>query len=298
MPGTSPATPTPNGNIPKPQARPINPIQTVSGSSPATLSGAILTSPAIATTAHFRDVGIRSVAMRANRKRGPDVAYAGQPLRYEIIVRNSGTSLLHQVHVEDEIPVGVRFLNSEPASETGGNRLSWNLGVLEPLAERRIRVDVQPPGEGELQTRATVTVSGAASLRTLIVQPKLAVAVRGAEEVSVGDTVPFQIQVTNAGGVPIAGLTLRSRFSDGLQHAQGSMIEADIGTLSPGATRTLSLSATAVHGGTQSCDITAIAGGAVKRSRRSFACWNRACNCTATVRRGALSKAKSDSNWK
>jgi uncharacterized repeat protein (TIGR01451 family) len=262
MPGTPPAMPTPNGNIPKPQARPSNPIQPVGGS-PATLSGAILTSPAIATTptAAVMSGTAQSPCVQIE-KRGPEVAYAGQPLRYEIIVRNSGTSALQQVHVEDEIPIGVRFLNSEPASETGGNRLSWNIGLLEPLAERRIRVEVQPPGEGELQTRATVTVSGAASLRTLIVQPRVAVAVRGPEEVSVGDTVPFQIHVTNAGGVPISGLTLRSRFSDGLQHAQGSMIEADIGALSPGATRTVSLSTTAARGGIQSCDITAMAGGA------------------------------------
>jgi uncharacterized repeat protein (TIGR01451 family) len=194
-------------------------------------------------------------------KRGPVVANFGEPLRYEIVVRNPGAVAVTQVRVEDEIPAGVRLMTTEPPSETPGNRPSWSFASLEPFAEKRIRVEIQAPGEGELQTKATVTFSGSAVLRTMVVQPKLTLAMRGPEQVSAGDAVPFQIQASNSGGVPIAGVTLRSRLTDGLHHPNGSMIEADLGTINPGETRTVTLTTTATRGGQQTCDVIAVAGG-------------------------------------
>src|SRR5204863_8925126 len=138
--------------------------------------------------------------------------------------------------VEDEIPAGVHFVGSDPPSETAGNRLTWSIGSIEPYAERHIRVDVQPPGEGELQTRATVTFTGSTTLRTLVVQPRITLAMRGPEQVSVGDAVPFQIQATNTGGVAVPGLTLRGHLTDGLQHPQGNEILAYLGSLAAGQT--------------------------------------------------------------
>src|SRR5262249_17938037 len=87
--------------------------------------------------------------------------------------------------------------------------------------------------------------------------------------VSVGDAVPFQIQIQNAGGVAVTGLTLRSRLSDGLQHPQGNFIEADLGSLAAGATRTVTLTTTASHGGAQSCEVTATANGGDATARNS-----------------------------
>ena len=50
---------------------------------------------------------------------------------------------------------------------------------------------------------------------------------------STGDAVPFQIQVANTGGVPVVGLLLRSRLSDGFEHPQGNFVEAEIASLPP-----------------------------------------------------------------
>ena len=44
---------------------------------------------------------------------------------------------MFNVRVDDETPAGVRFVIAEPPTETPGNRLSWNIGTLEPYAERR-----------------------------------------------------------------------------------------------------------------------------------------------------------------
>jgi uncharacterized repeat protein (TIGR01451 family) len=264
MPGSPPPPATPNGNIPLRQAPlPSNPIIPASGSNPATLSRSVLTSPAIApsTGGPLKSSGGTQSPCVQIEKRGPEIGYIGQPLRYDIVVRNAGLTPVQQVRVDDEIPAGVRYVGSDPPGEAAGNRLTWHIGALEPYAERHIRVDVQPPGEGELQTRATVTFSGAASLRTLVVQPRVTLAMRGPEQVAAGDPVPFQITATNTGGTAIPSLTLRGRLTDGLQHPQGSFIEADLGALGPGESRTVTLTTTAARGGVQSCEVTATPGG-------------------------------------
>jgi uncharacterized repeat protein (TIGR01451 family) len=272
MPGTPPPTATPNGNIQRRQAPPpTSPIVQMGGSNPGTLTRSVLTSSPIAPAAGSpanSSNGVQSPCVQIE-KRGPEVAYVGQPLRYEIVVRNSGLTPVWQVRVEDEIPAGIRFVASEPPCESAGNRLTWIIGSLEPYAERHIRVEVQPPGEGELQTRATVTFSGSTTLRTLVVQPRITLAMRAPEQVSVGDPVLFQIQATNTGGVAVPGLTLRGRLTDGLQHPQGSEILADLGALAPGQTRTATLTTTALRGGLQSCDVAAAVGGEGANARAS-----------------------------
>jgi uncharacterized repeat protein (TIGR01451 family) len=191
--------------------------------------------------------------------RGPEVTNLSQPLSYEIIVRNTGPVPVYHVRVEDELPGGVRYLGGEPMAEMGANRLTWNLATLEPGAERRLRADVQPTAEGELRTSAAVTFSTVASLRTQVVQPRLVVAMRGPDQAYAGEAVPFQINVSNPGSAPVTNLLLRGKLPEGLQHPQGQVVEAELGTLAPGESRTVTLTTTAVRGGRHVAEV--VAGG-------------------------------------
>lgn len=268
MPGApAPPAPTPNGNF----AKPGSPVVPVSGANPSPLSRAILSAPALEPTAgSFTAAPSVQAPCVLIEKRGPETAYLGQPLQYEIIVRNPGPSPAYNVRVEEELPPPVKFVGSEPQSENTNGRPTWSLGNMEPNSERRIRLQVQPPGEGELRTCATVTFSGTASLRTQVVQPRVAIAVRSPEQVSAGETVPIQIQLSNSGAVAVSNLVVRGRLSDGLQHPQGSQIEAEIGTLAAGETRSITLTATAIRGGGQTCEVIASAGGIEAAGRASM----------------------------
>ena len=275
MPGTPAQTmPTPNGNFANPpvqhQRPTANPIVPVSGGNPSTLSNAILAAPAIVpAVGSFNAAPTVQAPCVLIEKRGPETTLLGQPIQYEIIVRNPGPSPVYNVRVEEELPPPVKFVSSEPLSENSTGRPTWTLGNLEPNSERRIRVQVQPPGEGELRTCASVTFSGTAILKTQVVQPHLAVTVRSPEQVSAGDPVPIQIQLSNSGSVAIPNLVLRGRLSDGLQHPQGSNIEAEIGSLAAGETRSITLATTAIRGGGQTCELTATAAGVEATGRSS-----------------------------
>src|SRR5262249_53541062 len=69
---------------------------------------------------------------------GPETASVGLPVSYEIVVRNRGQVPVAYVKVDDELPQAFRYLGGEPKAEFPGERLSWNLGVMEPGSERRI----------------------------------------------------------------------------------------------------------------------------------------------------------------
>jgi uncharacterized repeat protein (TIGR01451 family) len=197
-------------------------------------------------------------------KAGPPTVAAGKPFAYEIVARNTGAVPVFNVRVEDEIPGGARFLNADPRPEVHGDRLSWNVGDLPVGGERRLKVEIQPVGEGELTAGATVTFSASSSLKTLIIRPKLALTVAGPEGIQVGDPVEFRIQVANVGTGPATNVVLHDNLPAGLWHSQGHRIDADLGTLAPGETKIVPLQTTAVKAGPQANDISVTADDGLK----------------------------------
>jgi uncharacterized repeat protein (TIGR01451 family) len=184
-------------------------------------------------------------------KVGPPYVTVGKPLVYQIIARNTGSVPVFNVRVEEEIPPGARFQNAEPKPEVRGEHLAWNLGSLEVGAERRIQIEIQPAGEGEFASNAVVTFSASSGLKTQITRPKLTLTQDAPETVQMGDPAVFQIHVTNDGTGPATGVVVHVNLPGGLWHDHGSHLDADLGTLPAGATKTVALQTTTVRSGRQ-----------------------------------------------
>ena len=189
-------------------------------------------------------------------KVGPAAVPVGKPLTYQIIARNTGAIPLMQVRVEDEIPAGARFVTADPRPEVQGTHLVWKFNSLDRGTERRIEVEIQPGGEGEITSTALVTFSAASGMKTQVTRPKVTMSQLGPETVPLGDPAVFQIQVSNEGTGPATGLALHAHLPAGLWHDKGSQIDADLGTLAPKETRVLSLQTTAIRAGRQVNEIT------------------------------------------
>src|SRR5262249_16801222 len=142
-------------------------------------------------------------------------------------------------------------------AEASGEKMAWNVGVLEPGSERKIRVELQPQSECELRGQATVTFSTSAAIKTTVVRPRLAVTMTGPENALSGEQVAFQIQVSNPGPGAVKNLVLRDKLPAGLQHPQGSLIEAELGTLNPGESKNVTLRTIAAAGGQQANEVIA-----------------------------------------
>ncbi len=206
-------------------------------------------------------------------KIGPEAVNAGQPFTYEIVVRNPGKTPAQFVRVQDQLTGNVRYLRSEPKAELFERQLLWNLGTLEGGAERRIKVEVLPTGEGELLATATATCSARTSLRTRIQQPKLSIVKKGPETAQVGETVKFELMISNLGSGPVEKVLLRDLMPAGLQHpaqrSPGDTIEADLGTLAPGQSKTIDMTVKAVQAGRFVNQATVSAPGVAEASAQS-----------------------------
>jgi uncharacterized repeat protein (TIGR01451 family) len=199
---------------------------------------------------------------------GPGQVAPDQPLPYDIVVRNPGTVVVGRVHIEDLLPSGARLLWSEPAAEVQGERMGWNLGNIEAGGERRVRVEIQPTGQGELLLCPSASFATAVGCRTHVVRPPFAVTLQAAETAQRGSAVTFQIQVTNHGTNPLNRVVLRAQLSPGLQHPQGNEVATELGTLGPGETRTVPLETVAAQAGRLITEAVAVAeGGLQARSR-------------------------------
>src|SRR5262245_60976918 len=112
---------------------------------------------------------------------GPETANAGRPAAFELVVRNSGKSPLYHLRLEQELRPGIRCLGAEPPGDMPGDRLIWNLGILDAGAEKRIKVQLQSSTEGEMRCKATATFSTSCAVTTRFSRAKLSVAISGPE---------------------------------------------------------------------------------------------------------------------
>ncbi|HZT79132.1 MAG TPA: hypothetical protein VFA26_02835 [Gemmataceae bacterium] len=242
-PGASPPQP-----LPAVHAEPISPrpaysvraggIQRVSGEEPAPMPAV---APPAAPGAQAANVSVEVV--------GPEAINLGKPFTCEIVVKNAGSAAVHGIRVEGQLPAGGRYLGGEPMADTRGGRPAWTFDTLGAGAERRIKVEIQPGGEGDLQTSATVTVSASSCLRSKVTRPALTLVKKGPETAQVGDEVEYHLLITNTGSGPATHVLLRDLLPQGLQHPAGDRIEADLGTIDAGMTRDITVKAKAVRAG-------------------------------------------------
>jgi uncharacterized repeat protein (TIGR01451 family) len=185
----------------------------------------------------------------------------GGEFRYELIVKNSGILPVTSVRVEDELPLGAKYVGSDPPAEINSDRLGWAIGSLDAGTEKRISVRLKPSDEGDLRSRATVSYSAAVDARTKITRPRLAVVVTGSEVCKAGDETTFQIKVSNNGTGPAQQMVLQAMLSDGLLHPAGLKLEMAMANLPPGESKVIPLKVNAAKAGIQGCQVVVVATG-------------------------------------
>lgn len=252
---SQPAVPPPSGPQPlvptvAPQAVPVAPMAAASHVTP------FPDMPLLAKQAP--SVAIEYIA--------PESVGVGQALECVLLVRNTGSSAVANVRVEDELPAGSQLISSDPIAEHSGDRLSWNLGTLDAGAEKRIKISIKPGAEGEIRSRAIVRFTSGAEARIKVTRPRIAVALSGQESARVGDEVPFSIKITNTGSGTANHVLIKARLSDGLHHPAGSQIEAMIDRLQAGESKTITLRAMATRSGANNCQIHALGDGLAAES--------------------------------
>jgi uncharacterized repeat protein (TIGR01451 family) len=184
---------------------------------------------------------------------GPGTAKVGQPVSYQIIVKNISTAAVEDVVIKNPIPSGITVTATEPKAVTEDNVLFWKLGTLEPRQQKRLDLQMVPSATGAIACHATVTLSGSASTRLRVFEPKLTIKATGPAKVIIGDPVAITLTITNPGDATAEAVKIVTTLSDGLEHARGKTIDYDLGNLASRETRTVQLLCAAKSGGTQQC---------------------------------------------
>jgi uncharacterized repeat protein (TIGR01451 family) len=175
----------------------------------------------------------------------------GQPMACEIVVQNNGARPVADVRVEAALPAGARLVKSEPPATVHEQKLTWELHDLEAGAQRRLKLEVQPGGAGELDLRPHVSFQPGSGLRTKVVRPPFAVELTASsEKVARGEKIRFTIRVANNSEATLKSIQLYDTLPAGLHHPSGPKIAASLGDLLPNDSRTITLETSAVETGT------------------------------------------------
>jgi uncharacterized repeat protein (TIGR01451 family) len=212
-------------------------------------------------------------------KRGPAVLKQGMPASYQIVVHNAGSQPSGPVRIEDEIPPVARVQGGDPVPLQLGDKATWTLASLDPGAARTLQLELLAIASGEFVSQTTAFVSAASTSTRARVNDEpialtppatglLAIKVNNPAKASVGQQVVFEVQVTNLSPQPLADLVLHVRLDEGLSHSAGKEIEADVGGLAAGATKTYRVPLAAARLGVHNVEVKIVAAGGAEAATR------------------------------
>lgn len=158
-------------------------------------------------------------------KSGPGGQVApGARVDYSLAVINDGDIRVSGITVEDPLPAGLTFVDSDTAHTLDGATVRWNLGAMEPGEMKTIRltasVDAWGTAGRTLANTATVTSAETglqASSSTLSVGTGALSLGGGAVTGTArpGNETAFSITLRNEGQVPLLGVVIRHPLAGG-----------------------------------------------------------------------------------
>lgn len=182
---------------------------------------------------------------------GPGTAVVGSPVAFQITVTNTGNGPASNVVLVDQFDEGL-----EHAS--GANPLQLEVGTLAAGESRTFPINLTPRRPGVLVNRVTATADGglraSAQAAVTATQARLLVTKTGPAFKYARSQVEFNIAITNPGEVPLSNVLVRDQLppelsfvqaSQGGRLASGNEVLWTLGTLQPGETQRLQITARA-----------------------------------------------------
>jgi len=174
---------------------------------------------------------------------GPAAVTLGSTADYQVEVTNTGDLPSDGVTAQLEIPAGMRLIAADPQPQIFGDRLEWNLGTLQPMSRDTLNVQLMCEQQGEFNVcssaqSATGDLSDRSCASTGVYRPAVRVEMFGPETAEVGETIQFNVRVTNEGQLPLRNVVVIDRYDPGLNAPAGEgPLQRFLGDLEPGGVR-------------------------------------------------------------
>lgn len=200
-------------------------------------------------------------------KTGPDKAFIGQPIAYEISVTNKGDGVAKETIIFDNLPAGVTVqAASDNARTDAGGKVRWDVGELAPGATKKVAVVVTASAAGEMKSAASVSAAhadtqAAFAATTLTGVPAILVQMADSPDpVRVGDQTTYTVEITNTGTASGTNIKLVCTLEDPADFVNAvgqtketvsgkSITFAPVGNLPPKAKATYKITVKAVKSG-------------------------------------------------
>jgi uncharacterized repeat protein (TIGR01451 family) len=209
-------------------------------------------------------------------KSGPETALLGQGVTYQIVVKNTGSSVAKKVVVTDPVPAGM-------SHSSGKSELILEVGDLAPGQSKPVAVTFKANQRGKICNTATASASNVNKVSsdacTVVLVPGLKVQKSGPKEQIMMRNADYEILVVNTGDTPLRNVTVSdvAPTETTIVAAPGAVISGNratwtIATLAPGAKVTQTIKLTSKVAGTHCNTITASSGG-VSDSAKACTLW-------------------------
>lgn len=163
-------------------------------------------------------------------KTAPERRFLHRPVPYEITVSNPGTASALEVIVNDTLPSGVQYENSNPPGtfNSATNGITWNLGSLAPGASQTLTINglAVTPGRhcnaATVKTKRALRDSAQACTDIEGVAALLIEVTDSDDPVEVGSTTTYTIVITNQGTATTTNLKISARLPETAEYVSST----------------------------------------------------------------------------
>jgi len=164
----------------------------------------------------------------------------GQPITYKINVMAKKN--ITNVQVTEQVSDAFAFISSTPTASQQDGLYVWNLGTIKEGSSKAIQITVEPNTRGINKVCSTFTADPILCLPLSAGMPELTIAKTGPGAAELGETVTWDVTVTNVGDVTAPQVVLTDTLPEGFT-AVGPT-EFQLGDMAPGQSKTVQVSAT------------------------------------------------------
>lgn len=194
---------------------------------------------------------------------GPPTMTLGKPAIYTVTVVNQGVVDAKDVYIAVNLPKHVELSNvsgsagdAEANDESHAQRLMWKLAGVAGRSHEKLTIEVIPQTSAPVELAVEWTQAPPSTTASVkVLEPKLAMTLKGPKEVMYGETAVYQIIVANPGTGDAEAVTVNLLSNDAS--------EADakqLGTIAAGQQKTIEVSMTASQAGSMQMHFAARSG--------------------------------------
>lgn len=193
----------------------------------------------------------------------------GEEFTFRWVVTNTMNEPMQGATVLAQMTPGLTLLEATPEPQHNANLMTWGLGDLQPGERRELTVRAKANATGEFKPCAMISWRHRQACTTIrAVQPRLTIEKTGPAEALVCEPITFDVVVTNTGDGRATNVVITDELPDGLVAQVGgresSKVIGRVGTLEPGKSAKITVTARATRAGVMDNQATVTADGGAR----------------------------------